>query len=380
MKRLFAIVTVLALMAPPALAFGGQQTQAERERQRAQQDRERAQREVQQERERVQREAEQNRERLQREREQERDRRAREREQERDRRNANALTDRQTRTLNIGADGEIDVSNIAGNIVVTRSTGNTAQVEILKRADGPNASEVLPLVTVDVIDRGNRAEIRTRYPDRDVLRGRNLRNINVDVSFNIAAPRNARLTIKSISGDVTVRDISGVLTLESTSGSIRLTNVGRVAAKSISGNVEAVDTKIEGSLEAGTISGSVRLLRTHVTRVDATTVSGGVTFEDVTSDNLGGQSISGPVTFAGDLSANGRYELSSHSGPVRVALTGKVGFQVEATSFSGSINTEFPLTLNGQGGRGRTLRATYGNGAATLDLNAFSGSIVITKR
>ena len=238
----------------------------------------------------------------------------------------------------------------------------------------------MQLVTVDVIERGNRTEIRTRYPDRDILRGRNLRNLNVDVSFTIAAPRNARLTIKSISGDISVKDISGPLMLESTSGSIRLVNVGRVSAKSISGNVEAADTRIEGALEAGTISGTVRLLRTTVPRVDATTVSGGVTFDDVVSDNLGGQSISGPVTFSGDLSSNGRYELSSHSGPVRVAISGKTGFQLEATSFSGSITTEFPLTLSGQGRGPRNVRATYGNGSATLDLNAFSGSIVITKR
>jgi hypothetical protein len=381
MKRLFAILTVLALVAPPALATAGQQTQAERDRQQAQRERERAQREAQQERERAQREIQQERERAQREREQERERQLREREQERDRRNsANTQTVRQNHTLNIDANGEIDVSNIAGDIVVTRASGNSATVEITRTARGPNASELLPLVTTELIERGNRAEIRTRYPDREVLRGRNIRNINVNVSFAIAAPRNARLTIKSISGDISVRDVSGPLILESTSGSVRLINVGRVSAKSISGSVEAVDTRIEGPLEAGTVSGSIRLLRTNVPRVDATTVSGDVTFEDVVSSDLGGQSISGTVTFAGELGRNGRYEMTSHSGSVRVALSGKTGFQVEATSFSGSINTEFPLTLTGQGGRGRNLRATYGDGTATLDLNAFSGSILITKR
>jgi hypothetical protein len=383
MKRLLAILTVLALAfaAPPALAYTGQQTQAERARQEAQRERERAQREAQQERERAQREAQQERERIQREREQERERVQREREQERDRRNtaAGRQTERQTRTLNIGADGEIDLSNIAGDIQISRSSGNSVTLDYVKTASGPNANEVLPLVSVDIVERGTRVEVRTRYPDRDLLRGRNLRNINVNVSFTIAAPRNARLTIKSISGDITVRDISGPLNLESTSGSVRITNVGRTVAKSISGNIEAVDTKIDGPLEAGSVSGAVRLLRTTVTGVDATSVSGDVVFEDVVSDRVNGQSISGTVTFGGELARNGRYELTSHSGTVRVALSGKTGFRLEATSFSGSINTEFALTMSGQSGR-RNMRATYGDGAATLDLNAFSGSILITKR
>ncbi len=308
--------------------------------------------------------------------------RVREREQRRFD-NRETQTDRQTRTLNIGSDGELDVSNIAGDIVVTRGGGNAVTLEIIKTARGENAAAMLPLVTVDVIERGNRAEVQTRYPDGEELHRRfNRRNINVDVSFTIVAPTNTRLVLKSISGSINVKDIAGALTLESTSGNVSVANAGRtVTAKSISGNVEAVDTKIDGRLEAGTISGTVRVRRTSARSLTMSSVSGGVEIEDATCDRVEAQSVSGDVLFRGDLEPNGRYELGSHSGSVTVALGGKTGFQVQATSFSGSINSDFPLTLQGnQGRRQHNVRGVYGNGSAILELTAFSGSISITKR
>jgi DUF4097 and DUF4098 domain-containing protein YvlB len=298
-----------------------------------------------------------------------------------------AQTERVTRTLNIGADGEIDASNISGDIVVTRTSGTSATVEVVKTARGATADEaraVLSLVTVDISERGSRAEIRTRYPNQDQLREQNRRNVHVDVAINIAAPQNARLILKSISGNLNVTDITGGLTLETVSGTVKIANAGRVsAAKSISGDVEVIDTKIDGQLEAGTISGSVRLRHVSARGLTLNSVSGNVNIEDVTCERVGAQTISGNVLLAGDLQPNGRYELNSHSGNVRVALSGNTGFQVEATSFSGTITTDLPLTVQGtqtMNRRQRGLRGTYGNGSAMLDLTTFSGSVVITKR
>ena len=310
------------------------------------------------------------------------DRRSRDREQRRSD-SSNTQTDRQTRTLNIGAEGELDVSNIAGDIFVTRGGGSSLSLEIVKTARGQDAAAMLPLVTVDIIERGNRAEVQTRYPDGEELHRRfNRRNINVDVSFTIVAPINTRLVLKSISGSINVKDIAGALTLESTSGNVTVANAGRtVTAKSISGNVEALDTKIDGRLEAGTISGMVRVRRTSARGLTLSSVSGAVEIEESSCERVEAQSVSGDVTFRGDLEPNGRYDFGSHSGAVKVELGGKTGFQVQATSFSGSINSDFPLTLQGnQGRRQHNVRAVYGNGAAILELTAFSGSIFISKR
>ena len=291
-----------------------------------------------------------------------------------------------SRTVNIGADGELDVSNIAGDIIVTRGSGTSATIDAVKTGRGATveeAREMLSLVTVDITERGPRAEVRARYPGRGEMRGRGRRNFNVDVAFTIAAPPNTRLVVRSISGGITVRDIAGGLTLESVSGDVRISNAGRAAsAKTISGNVEMTDSRVEGSLQAGTISGVVKLQKVSARSLQLSSVSGTVALEDVSCERIDAQAISGDVQFAGDFQPNGRYEFTSHSGSVRVAVSGKSGFQVEATSFSGNVTSDLPLTLEGaqNGGRRRAIRGRFGDGSAVLEVTSFSGSITIGKR
>jgi hypothetical protein len=299
-------------------------------------------------------------------------------------------TERITRSVNIGPSGELDLSNVAGDIVITRASGTTALIDVIKTARGATveeAREMLALVPVEISERGTRVEARTRYPSGDDRRRTGRRNFSVSVAYTVAAPEGTRILVKSISGSISVRDILGGLTLETVSGAVRVANAGRtVNARSISGDIELNDTKVEGALEAGTISGAVRLRRLTARSLAINSVSGSVVMEDVTAERLGAQSISGDITFAGDLQPNGRYELSAHSGNVRVALPAATGFQLEASTFSGSINTDIPVTManttgaSGGGRRSRDLRGTAGRGGALLDLTTFSGSIVIVKR
>lgn len=296
-------------------------------------------------------------------------------------------TERFTKTLRLGASGELDVANIAGDIVVTQGPGPDVTVDVIKTARSrsvDDAKSLLQLVQVDVLERGGRAEVRTRYPTGDQMQTNNRRNVNVSVSYNITAPVNTRLTVKSISGNIKVSDIKGDVAAESVSGDVRIGGSGRVGtAKSVSGNVEVVDTQIDGTLEAGSISGDVVLRRLTARRIDTSSISGTVRMEDVQCERVDAQSISGVVTFSGPLARNGRYALKSHSGEVTVAITGGTGFELEASSFSGQVRSDVPITTRGgvdTGRRQRTLSGTYGDGSAILELTTFSGNVVITKR
>jgi hypothetical protein len=290
--------------------------------------------------------------------------------------------ERVSKTVNIGANGEIDVANISGDMVVTRG-GGTATIEIVKTARAESqedARALLALVSVDVVERGTRAEVKTRYPNEEELRRRNRRNLNVDVAFNITVPQQTRVLLHSISGNMNVRDISGGVQLDTISGNIKLANTGRTAsAKTISGNVELADTTVDGSANAGTISGTVSVKNVTARGLALSSVSGNIALDGVTCERIDGQTVSGDVQFSGDLEPNGRYEFTSHSGSVRLAIGSKTGFQIEATSFSGGIRSDLPLTLEGTK-RSRSLNGKFGNGSAILDVTSFSGSITITKR
>jgi DUF4097 and DUF4098 domain-containing protein YvlB len=300
-------------------------------------------------------------------------------------------SDRQTRTLKLGATGELSLSNIAGDITVSKANGNDTTIEIVKTARARSADEAkaqLGMVNVTINERSGRAEVKAEYPQNDQSGwGWGRRGMNVSVAYTVSAPTGTRLTINSVSGSIRVSDVKGDLSVNTISGGVRLANAGRIAsAKSVSGNVEILDTQIDGGLEAQSVSGNVILRKVAARRVNVGSVSGTVQVEDVQCDRVEAHSISGDVQYGGTLAKGGRYELTSHSGSVRVDVEGNTGFELEANSFSGSVRSDLPLTNSSSGGgergpmRRRALRGVYGDGSAVLNVTTFSGSVVIAKR
>lgn len=315
---------------------------------------------------------------------------ARERERERAsaQRNLTEESERTTRALRIGANGDIQISNLSGDIVVTRGSGSEASVEIVKTARAATSDEakaMLQSVNVDILERSNRAEIRTRHTRTDEMRRGN--RSHVSVAFTITAPAGTRVRAESMSGSITTKDITGEISLQSVSGTIRASNAGRIAgAQTISGNVEISDTDTDGPIEASSVSGSVIVRRVEARQMELGAISGNVVMENVRGGRIEAQTVSGGVKFTGDVQKDARYDFNSHSGSIDVAVTGGSGFELEATSFSGSVRSDFPAATRGNGaerGRGareRSFRAVVGDGSAVLDLTTFSGSITVTKK
>ena len=293
--------------------------------------------------------------------------------------------ERLTRTFKVSQ--ELMLANVSGDISIVRGGGSDIAVEIVKSArgsDDADAKELLQLVEVDVVERNNRAEVRTRYPQGDEMRRNNRRNFNVSVAYNVTAPAGVRIRATSISGSITARDIKGEISAESVSGAVRIVNGGRVAsAKSISGNVEVSDAELDGALSASTASGTVTLRRIKARRVGAGSISGDVVMDDIDAAQVEGQTVSGSVSFGGPVTKGARYEFTSHSGNVTVALGGNTGFELEATSFSGTIRSDFSFANSGEPERGRwrrSIRGVVGDGSAVVELTTFSGSIVVAKK
>ena len=253
-------------------------------------------------------------------------------------------------------------------------------IKTARGEDQGEAKEMLGLVTVEIFERGSRAEARARYPGG---RGER-RNVNVSVAYNVTAPPGTRVTAKSISGDVDVADIRGELALESVSGTITVKGAGRIAsAKSVSGGVRIHGAQMDGSFHASSVSGRVELDGVKARRIELGSVSGPVVLKGVEAERVDAQSVSGQVDFSGALARGGRYALKSHSGTVRVAVEGDRGFEVDASSFSGSVRSDFPLTVRAgeeTSHMRRAVRGVHGDGSAMLELTTFSGNIVLSRR
>lgn len=290
-------------------------------------------------------------------------------------------TDRFTKTVSLGAAGELDVSNISGNITITAGEGTVVKIDALKQARSRTEQEAarqLKLVDIRVIERPGLVEVRTEYP-------RNERSFNVDVSYSITLPASTRVIVKTISGDVLVSRTRGAVRLETISGRINVdTGSQTVTAKTVSGTIEVSAVGAEADLTLGAISGDLVLRGLKLKALDASTVSGNISVANLTAQRVEAGSVSGNVEYSGPLPKGSRFNLKSHSGNVRVTVTGDSGFEVIARSFSGGVQTDLSLTRQDEGNRRgrdrRDLRGTYGDGSALLHLTTFSGSIQIGKR
>jgi len=292
-------------------------------------------------------------------------------------------TDKLSKTLRLGRNGTFDLQNVSGAVVVTGGGGNEVRIDAIKRVRNRNESEaraLLQAIDVRMEERNGNVEVRTDYPRRNWSGG---------VDFTVTLPRDANVILRSVSGDLRVGSLNGDLRAETISGNLVATSVKRIRqAKTISGDLEITDTDGD-EVAAQTISGTLMARGIKARSVDLQSVSGDVRITDVESDRTFVRSISGSIEFSGQLARNGRYEFQSHSGDVRVTPLGSPGFTIDASTFSGDMRSDYPLTLQGnppntsptnRGPNRRPLRATFGDGGAILTLQSFSGNITVVKR
>ena len=301
-------------------------------------------------------------------------------------RNGPEQTERFSRKVKVGRDARVSIDNIAGSIVVTGGAGDEVSIEAVKRTRGDRSELAAVRITVD--ERAGRVEVRTEGEQNRSNRSR--RGSQVSVDYTVTVPSSASVDLHSVSGSMRVAGVHGSVRAETVSGNVTTTDTPKLeVAKSISGDVSLTGAAAEGDLSAASVSGSVtaRGLRAH--GLDLGSISGDIVLSDVTCDRLGIKSVSGSVEYAGSILKSGRYEINSHAGSVRLTLSNPPGFELTANSFSGTIRSDFPLIIGGdrdrdrvrrRGGDNRSIRATFGDGSATVTIRTFSGDIVIAKR
>jgi len=278
---------------------------------------------------------------------------------------AGEVTERFSRTSHLDANGAFDLINLHGNIVITAGSGRDVTIEAVKRVQRPNqnaARALLQTIDIQVVEEANRIEVRTSYPRP--------RNFPGSVDFTITVPADVNVSVRA------------------TGGGIRATGIRVEALRTVSGDIDLVDASADQFATASAVSGNVTVRGLTARAIQLTTVSGNVRVDNSRADRLMARAVSGDVEYAGELARSGRYELISHSGDVRLLLSGSTGFDVQANSFSGSVQSDFPITRRGRGaegtGRGaatpRAIRGAFGDASAMLVLRAFSGSISIGRR
>jgi DUF4097 and DUF4098 domain-containing protein YvlB len=304
------------------------------------------------------------------------------------RREGPEITERFSRTVRLGRNGAFEITNIAGDITVTGGGGDEVRIEAVKRVrhrDSSEAKAQIDALQIEIVELSNRVEVRTIYP-------RQGRNISAAVDYTINLPSGATTSIRTVSGDLRVTNVKGELRAETVSGDVVTTGAARLSlVKSVSGDIQVSDASADGEVTVNTVSGNLNARGLKARSIDLGSVSGDVLLTDIQCDRAEVKSVSGNIEYSGSLARNGRYQMKTHSGLVRLAIAGNTGFELEATTFSGSVRSDIPLTLRtGQkadfrdGGRSarmnRSIRGAFGDASAIITLQSFSGDIIVTKR
>ena len=261
-------------------------------------------------------------------------------------------------TLTLAANGTVDLSLLGGEIVVTGGSGR--QVRIIAESE--------------------RAELRLEHTaNRISLRTDRNRVRSGDTEYRVTVPTGTRVIMASTSGELSARGTKGEVEATTMSGEISIVDAnGDVEAEALSGSVEISD--VTGSVNVQAVSGYVTL--ENVTgAVEVESVSGEIELGGITSKSVRAVTVSGEIDFDGTIAPDGRYELNSHSGDVRVSLPDNVNALVSVSTFSGEIDSDFPLTLEPGDRRPQHQQFEFriGSGGARIQLESFSGDIYLDR-
>jgi len=290
-------------------------------------------------------------------------------------------TDTFSRKIRIARDGRVSISNVSGEVVVNATGGDEVSIDAVKHWRG--GSDLRDRVNIVVDERPARVEIRTEYPSF-------WRGGDVSVDYNISVPAGVALEVHSVSGRVRVTGVKGAVRLETVSGATTTADTPGVEyVHTVSGEIEIGGISHENAVSMSSVSGRIQVNGIKAREVELSTVSGEMVLRDASCARVTAKSVSGAFEYSGALTRNGRYEVNSLSGTLHFALAGNTGFELHANSSSGSIRSDFPMTVGGpqtpeirrgRRGPGDSLDATFGDGSASVNVRTFSGSITISKK
>lgn len=311
----------------------------------------------------------------------------------------------------------VSLWNLAGNVEVQPGSGDNVSVEVTRGgADGARLT---------VSASGGRLSVQ--YPSNDIVYrdgrrggsqstlyvrddgsfggrndgGRRTRVLNsgsgleAHADLRIAVPRGKRVEIHLALGEVNVTNVDGDLMIDVYTASVSASDTkGRLMVDAGSGSVRVSNG--EGELEVDTGSGSttvtgftgskllvdagsgsVDVRDVDVERFFVDVGSGRVNAERLAAEDLEIDTGSGSVDV--DLTEVPRSSLiDTGSGGVRLALPADANAELDFSSGSGRISTEFAVAMDRI--ERRSLRGRIGNGGPVIRVDTGSGGITLRKR
>jgi Toastrack DUF4097 len=220
----------------------------------------------------------------------------------------------------------LEVRGISGRVRASRATGSEAEVTAVKKAGRRGDPED---VEIKVVEDNDGVTICALYPTRrgssECRSGgghnENYRDTDVEVNFEVKVPAGVDFVGSTVNGDVIATDLPADAMVTTVNGDVEVTAAGVARGSTVNGSVTATIGKAAwtGTLHFATVNGAIRL------------------------------------TLPSDIDAD-----------------------VEANTVNGSIDSDFPITVQGRM-RPREFHGTIGKGGRRLELTTVNGSIELRK-
>lgn len=298
-----------------------------------------------------------------------------------------------TKTEGIAGDGKVEIRNISGDVEVKTWDRNEVKIDWLKTSRASTmekAKEYAAKVKIEVKKENGVLKVWTTYPKPSI------KGLSVSVEFKVMIPSQATVNARTVSGDVMLEKIGGKATAETKSGDVKVLGARNGAkAETVSGNVYVVDCQngvfcktASGNVNAKNVTGNADLncVSGDVTAenirgaVEADTVSGSVKLMGISeADVVKGKTMSGNTIYHGEINPTGRYSLEAHSGKVEMAIPSGSAFDLTASTFSGSIKTDFKVMVSGKVSK-KKISGSVNGGGADVNLKTFSGNVYLKKK
>lgn len=273
------------------------------------------------------------------------------------------------RVVSADPQGSVEITNVAGEVEV--SGWDRPEVSV-------SAEYGSSVNRIDVLSQPGRTVVRVVLPGGSWQQG----SWGSSADLKVRLPRASRVTVSTVSADVTSTGIEGSQTLRSVGGDITAElGGGDEEVSTVSGDIRLHGRGQEGSTRVTTISGDTTL--DHAAGdLEVNAVSGDVDVRLDSARSVRLRTTSGDVTFNGWLVRGGGLDAESVSGELKVRAPSQDGYQYDASSFSGGIEDCFDVEpqRTSRYGPGTRLNGTLGKGSAQVRLKTMSGSVELCDR
>jgi DUF4097 and DUF4098 domain-containing protein YvlB len=198
-----------------------------------------------------------------------------------------------------------------------------------------------------------------------------------DSSLSVKLPRRASLEVESVSANVEVSAVEGErMSLSSVSGDIGMSgSPKRLEVSTVSGTQRLDSASADVRME--TVSGQIRLKGATPQNLGAESVSGDIELQlEAAQGAVSAETVSGDVRLTAARLA-GQIRIESMSGSIDLLLPSSGSARLQASSFSGTIDSDAGEVERRKYGPGASLTHVLGNGDANVSVETFSGRIKI---